>query len=171
MLPLVVLVVAAACASAAKQPPDWADDEYAVWGQAIRYSTAWRHGAPVNIAPTAEPARADTFIRGRLRHAPGIPEDLADDFLSGTAGSARISMHRLARASHLDVLPGLPENNGFPAPTLILTRVGFDAQRRNALVQVHYFCGSLCGSFETLHLQRDVRGRWRVVGTPTSAVI
>lgn len=55
----------------------------------------------------------------------------------------------------------------FPHARGIMTfsRVGFNAARTQAVVNVSYSCGGLCGKGTIVLLYRDATGRWRVVRT------
>jgi hypothetical protein len=59
-----------------------------------------------------------------------------------------------------------PNANGL----LSVSRVGFDAGRRYAAVQVGHWCGSLCGSGGYVLLRRDAHGAWVKTGGFTNVI-
>jgi hypothetical protein len=52
-----------------------------------------------------------------------------------------------------------------PAPSLILSRPGYDQQRTIATIRISFWCGPLCAHGATLILARRPGHRWRVWGS------
>jgi hypothetical protein len=48
---------------------------------------------------------------------------------------------------------------------VFLSRVGFDPQRRRAVVRTAMRCGDLCGEGDLFALEREPGGRWKIVWT------
>ena len=60
--------------------------------------------------------------------------------------------------------------DGSPAVTATFSRVGFDADRRRALLYHSGVCGPRCGGSRLVLLERDERGAWKVAGSGNGAI-
>lgn len=128
------------------------------------------------------PGYVDTF--GRI---PGIERETVEDFwarnlqprLVTLLSRTRVPVVVATRAT-IDSLPTGhdPDNGGemrfwrafherFPSSSglITLSRVGFNAARTQAVLNVDRGCGGLCGDGTIVLLARDASGRWRVVHT------
>ncbi len=163
--------------------------ERAVWNELLLgYSTA-QH--PVAVSPQstwdeASEDAAELFDR-IVEGSPNTPgEPLAawavNEFLVRNSQAERIPVERFAlrivpveRASFcaaVDRRPGwerVAERIGSARAYVSLSRVGFSANGRFALVYVEVYCGSLCG-YGSYHVLRLEDGRWRTIAEHTNWV-
>lgn len=167
---LVLVPVLASSAPAAA--PEIDDDEYAVYGVALGHLDAVLVPpvrARVVLDATLSERRLDAESIAHLARG-GMPPDPAmiEDFNRKNAGSHRIAPGRIPPPFTLsgNWTPDFPSDGS--VERLELSRVGFDSERRRALVVVsHTFRGgqrAFHSSGGYMMLEKH-DGRWRMMGT------
>lgn len=160
---LVVLALVAGCGPPTPGVPT--AEEYAVWAVAI-------DSAVSNHRVAVRRETEDVFVINadeteRLRQNPHLPREMVEEFLARNTHPAHVAVGRIA-ARKVSLIPRYRGPLGLAAELasegdLRLSRAGFDASGRHALVGATFTCGGLCGNGALMLMERGRDGRWRVV--------
>lgn len=136
----------------------------AVWASTFDPSSQWR-----NLETAAPQLAAELNPRSRSR-AYASPETI-ESFLTAVRTQkhlpTKMARHGFVLIEKQDAPVGWEERAEFNSRLhlangmVTVSRIGFDSSYSQALVWVSYVCGSLCGHFGVVMLQRD-GSHWRV---------
>lgn len=171
-------------AAQAEFPSDIEDDEYLVYGALAQGASDLRSSAPANarvafvITDHTKPPHIEEQMLSRVRlEIPQIDDSTVADFVRRNESSYPIE-HRIATTlpyvllSDLEFKQILAHDRGmfaaffwrYPGVSGIagLSRVGFSADRNQALAYADHTCGTLCGG-DALYLLSRQDGVWSIV--------
>lgn len=164
------------------------DTVWAVVLDSLYAGPATRQVVVRDITSRIPPEEAESEFVGMFDRIPGIRRETLDDYrlrnaeprAVGALPLVRVPVVRVDSATLADLPDGIDTtfqageepmrfwrafHVRFPGSSGLITlgRVGFDAARTQAMVNVDRGCGDLCGDGRIILLSRDAAGRWRVV--------
>ena len=159
-------------------------DEIAIYQLLIDSIFTGRYTQAIVVADTAMSLAipADSVHHVATRHLyPPVPRDAIADFLAKNASPApqiavraRMPVHRVSRREFHRMIDGRPHDAawagfyrrfGNATEMLVLSRIGFDAARRHALVDIWSYSHSYTTPHSgfVAHLERGADGGWKIV--------
>ncbi|HEX9935519.1 MAG TPA: hypothetical protein VGB15_00300 [Longimicrobium sp.] len=159
-------------------------DEIAIYRLLIDSIFTGRHTQAIVVADSAMSLAipADSVYHVATRHLyPPVPREAIADFLAKNASPApqiavraKVPVHRISRRAFHRMIDGRPHDAawaefyrrfGNATEMLVLSRIGFDAARRHALVDIRSYSHSYTTPHSgfVAHLERGTDGEWKIV--------
>jgi hypothetical protein len=167
-LPALILVTAALAACDRPSANRPTADEYAVWSVAVDdLGTGENHAFVVaSSTPLMHVNVAEEAVDLRTQPQPGIEPEMLEDYAARNRipvviDGRKLAVRRVSAYVQLAGLAGTVQSLVVPARAMV-SRPGFSADGRHAIVMVGVSCGSSCESGHTLLLRRGADGMWRV---------
>lgn len=168
------LAIAAAAAVTVRRSDPSADDDHAVWAAVLdaHFENRGTHFVAVADSTYSFEMRRpedEAYLRSNAAYYGNSPA-MIESYIARNRHHGTVDVRRL-RMAHVQVAPSGGAGRGVPVFSdhvlglAVLSRPGYDAGGRRAIVTVAVTCGALCGHGETVQVDRGADGRWRVTRT------